>query len=66
MKLPDFDHDGDINMRDYYDDLGGVYYFAPDDVRPGKTQLTGCEQNAVRIISFIIGIAAVILLFWIL
>lgn len=64
MKVPDFDHDGDIDMRDYYDDLGGAYHFAPDEIRPENTQLTGCEQKAVCIISFIIGLAAIVLLFW--
>ena len=29
----DYNRDGKVDRRDYYDSIGGAYYFAPDEVR---------------------------------
>ena len=35
----DFNHDGKVDMKDHYDDLGGAYYFRPT----GKDAVTNDE-----------------------
>lgn len=31
--MHDYNRDGKVDRRDYYDSIGGAYYFAPDEIR---------------------------------
>lgn len=63
--IPDFDHDGDRDMRDYDDDLGGAYYFAPkelkDDLAAPPPQRT---VTAARIAVALFWIGILVVLLW--
>ncbi|HOC93478.1 MAG TPA: hypothetical protein PKH33_14075 [bacterium] len=64
--IPDMDHDGDIDGRDYYDDLGGAYHFAPKELKddlsapPSPGMIT-----AARVLSALFWIAVLFLLLWV-
>jgi len=47
--MRDFNRDGKVNGRDYYDDLGGAYYFRP----PGLDSADDLSHGEQRFVNFL-------------
>lgn len=55
----DFNHDGKVDKRDYWENFGGSHYF-----RPGNTfgtDFSYSEQIAVGIVRIIVGILLIVI-----
>lgn len=57
--MRDINKDGDVNSRDYYDDLGGAYYFKPGNW--SNEPMTLSDRLCIGILGIVVGIICIYL-----